>query len=312
MTQKIYILIFVFGILFPWYAISQEKESAELSLEEYSDAFQENFFEALKQSGIENYEKAINSLLECKKIQPENEVVDFELGKNYLKLDQYYKAEDYILKAVRGDPGNIWYLDALFTVYKNQNNTQKAIEIAEQLTVKNTSYKENLIQLYVKSENYKKALTLIDELDTELGTSENRKRQRFYYTTLLRNQERESAKTAVKSNNTVEEENPLQVLQKKMDTYITTTNYKALLNISNDAIEIYPSQPSFYYANGLAKNKMGKHKEAISSLKTAIDFLIDNTVLENKIYKELANAYKALGDTKKENEYLKKRNKKGS
>ncbi|NAS31672.1 hypothetical protein GTQ40_11865 [Flavobacteriaceae bacterium R38] len=314
MRQKVYILALVFGIfIIPYAAIAQEKESAEISLEEYSDAFQESFFEALKQSGIENYDKAINLLLECKKIQPYNEVVDFELGKNYLQLDQYYKAEDYILKAVNANPENIWYLDALLNVYKVQNNTQKSIEIAEQLAAKNTSYKENLIQLYAKSKNYERALALLDEIDKELGVSENRKRQRFYYTTLIKSQEREARnETAiVNSKNVIIKENPLETIQKQIDKAIENANYQELLTISNEAIESYPSQSAFYYANGLAKNKIKRYKEAISSLKTAIDFLIDDEVLENKIYKELASAYNAIGDAKKANEYLKK-GKKGS
>lgn len=44
----------------PYQACAQEEESAEISLELYSDEFQEYFFEALKQKGIENYDKAIN------------------------------------------------------------------------------------------------------------------------------------------------------------------------------------------------------------------------------------------------------------
>ena len=35
---------------------AQEEESAELFLEEYTDEFQNLFFEALKQKGIQNYQ----------------------------------------------------------------------------------------------------------------------------------------------------------------------------------------------------------------------------------------------------------------
>ena len=80
----------VLGILFsisnPLYA--QEEVSAEISLEKNIDEFQEHFFEALKQRGIENYEKAIVSLLKCKRIT-NSATLDFELGKNYFSLKQY-------------------------------------------------------------------------------------------------------------------------------------------------------------------------------------------------------------------------------
>ncbi len=305
-------MVFIGVFLTPMNLISQEKESAEISLEEYSDEFQENFFEALKNSGIHNYDKAINFLLECKNLQPENEVVDFELGKNYLKLNQYYKAEDYILKAVEAAPDNIWYLDALLEVYRIQNNTLKSIEVAKKLAAKNIKYKENLMMIYARSRQFKEALMLLDDLDEELGVSKKRKDLRVYFTTLLvSNKEEERKKTLVleSNNNTSFKKNPLQTIQKEIDELIENESYEELIEITEEAIELYPSQSSFYYANGLAQNKTGKYKNAISSLETALDFLIDNTNLENNIYRQLSYAYTSLGNTKKANEYLKKERK---
>ena len=61
-------LLFVFTLFaLPIQGKAQQRDmniedSSEVFLEEYSDTFQENFFEALKQKGIENYDKAINLL----------------------------------------------------------------------------------------------------------------------------------------------------------------------------------------------------------------------------------------------------------
>ena len=46
-----------------------------------SDEFQEQFFEALKQKGIENYDLAINALDKCIKLRPEEAILYFEKGK---------------------------------------------------------------------------------------------------------------------------------------------------------------------------------------------------------------------------------------
>ena len=48
----------------------EEQESAEVYLEEYTDEFQENFFEALKQKGIQNYDRAVDLFLKCKQLEP--------------------------------------------------------------------------------------------------------------------------------------------------------------------------------------------------------------------------------------------------
>jgi hypothetical protein len=57
-------MLLIHGTLFA----QDEEESAAVSLEAYTDEFQEHFFEALKQKGIENYDKAINELLVCRQL----------------------------------------------------------------------------------------------------------------------------------------------------------------------------------------------------------------------------------------------------
>ena len=46
--------------------LGQDEPSADLFTEAYTDSFQETFFEALKQKGIENYDRARALLLKCK------------------------------------------------------------------------------------------------------------------------------------------------------------------------------------------------------------------------------------------------------
>ena len=58
-------------------ASGQEEGSAELFTESYTDRFQEVFFEALKQKGIENYDRAKEQLLEAKKLDPLHPVIDY-------------------------------------------------------------------------------------------------------------------------------------------------------------------------------------------------------------------------------------------
>lgn len=50
------------------------------------DEFQEHFFEALKQKGIENYDRAVTSLLQCINLESTHPIVFFELGKTMLCL----------------------------------------------------------------------------------------------------------------------------------------------------------------------------------------------------------------------------------
>ena len=68
----------------------------------------------------------------------------------------------------------------------------------------------------------------------------------------------------------------------------------------------YFCYPWVYYYYGLALHRNGKSSEAAGILESALDFLIDNNDLQQKIYKELAAVYTALGNPSKANMYLSK------
>jgi tetratricopeptide (TPR) repeat protein len=80
------VFIFFFGILFSTSLLAQTEPDA-IALAD--DDFQNSFYESLLQKGIENYDKAITALEKCNKMQPDNDVVYFEMGKNYLAQKKY-------------------------------------------------------------------------------------------------------------------------------------------------------------------------------------------------------------------------------
>src|SRR5690606_17222782 len=134
-----------------------------------------------------------DELLKCKKLQPDNDVVDYELGRNYKELKAYDQAEAYLLAAVEKKP-EIWYLDALFGVYEARGETDKAIEVGQRLAKSNGKYKENLVRIYMDTRRYEEALALIKELDARLGRSEEREQQKLWISTRLREHTSEEAK----------------------------------------------------------------------------------------------------------------------
>jgi len=76
----------------PLALLAQTEPKDTLALAE--NKFEDSFYESLKQKGMENYDKAIESLEKCQTLQTDNAVVYFELGKNYLALKKYKEAFD--------------------------------------------------------------------------------------------------------------------------------------------------------------------------------------------------------------------------
>ena len=174
---KLYILLFFFGMtLLPQTIMAQVdfNHRPNDDLGNADDKFQEYFFEALKQKGIENYQKSVDALLVCIEMNENYPVLYYELGKNYMQLKNFGAAEEAFEKAVSKAPTNEWFLDELYGVYMQQNNTNKALKTVKQLVEYHPDYKQDLASLYIQLEKYKAALKLLDELDTQYGYNKER------------------------------------------------------------------------------------------------------------------------------------------
>ena len=178
MKYKAYIIVLILGmLLFPQQSHAQVdfNKRPDDDLGNVEDEFQELFFEALKQEGIDNYQRAIDALLKCINIKSSEAVVYYELGKNYNKLKNFGDAEDALKKAVSKEPDNEWYLYELYDVYIQQNDIDRAIKTVKQLVKYHPEdYKQDLAALYVKAEDYKNALEVLDELDKDYGFNADR------------------------------------------------------------------------------------------------------------------------------------------
>jgi tetratricopeptide (TPR) repeat protein len=158
-------------------ALSSTVSVAQNDLEDValdSSDFENSYYESLKQKGIENYDKAILSLEKCLQLQPNNAVVYFELGKNYLAQKNYNKAFDNFEKATKIDPTNRWFWAGMYDVCYETRDFNKAIPIVEKLIEFKSDYKEDLTSLYMSTQQFDKALSLINELNDQVGKSEKR------------------------------------------------------------------------------------------------------------------------------------------
>lgn len=294
-----YIFLMVTSLLaMPLLISAQEEESAEVFLEQYTDEFQELFFEALKQKGIENYDKAINLLLKCKLLNSESSVLDHELAKAYRLNNQFLLAQEYAVAAINSEPTNLWYLNTLVEVRKSQGADFNGIQ--DQIPYGDIRLKENLARIYFKKEEYRKALDVLKELRSSSFT---RELTLMIQDSIAQNSVKEEQETIPEAQ---EETDFLLAYTQQMNALIGEKDFRSLKQVTEEALEIYPSQPYFYYARGLASNQLSNNKEAIEFLNMALDYLLEDEVLASKIYKELATAYTALGDTKKANMYLSK------
>lgn len=406
------------------------------------DDFEDAFFESLKQKGIENYDKAIIELEKCLKIQPNNATIYFELGKNYLEEKEYKKAYESFEKATKLDSNNRWFWAGMYDVCYETKEFEKAIPIVLKLIEFKKEYKEELVSLYMNTNQFDAALELINELNDQVGKLEMRN---IYKAQILEDQkyrrsERVNLLDQIKKNpkeesnyvaliflyNKENQEELAHEIAKKLELEIPNSDwakvslfklylknndgenavkamnfvlgslkidqkikhrmlnefllfikdkpqfdsdlekavsyfdtdksvevakelgkfyqnkknwekairfYEIQLKKTPDELEtallllecytekgdfdviekkaenwlqIYPTQPQFYYYQGLALNQKGAFKKAIDVLESGLDFVIDNPQLELNFNIQLGEAYNGLGDLKKKEYYFSK------
>ena len=149
-----------------------QTEPEEIKLD--TDQFQEFFYESLLQKGIENYDKAIVALEKAMKIKPNDATVYYELGKNYLALKEYKNAYNSFESATKIDPKNKWFWIGMYDVSYETKNFTQGITVINKLIEFDPKYKEDLTSLYMETNQFEKALVLIQELDETYGKTDRR------------------------------------------------------------------------------------------------------------------------------------------
>jgi tetratricopeptide (TPR) repeat protein len=418
-----------------------EPEDIALAPDEYQDAF----YESLKQKGIENYDKAIASLEKCIKLKPSDAVAYFEVGKNYLALKEYQNAQNAFEKATQLNPKNKWYWLGIYDVSYETKNYPLAIETIQKIIVFDEEYKDDLISLYMITNQYDKALVTINEMNDKFGKSEDRDRYKMqilsqgkYQNTeisnlieqIKKNPKEESnyvnliflyskseetdkaldvakqlakeipnsewgqvslfksyldanqADKAIKAMNVIlssskidskikhrtlnefliyvnknpqyapdlekaisyfdndkdvdvareigkfyhskgQFENAIKYYEKDLaansdtdretnllllEAYTQAKQFAPMTKRAMSMIEIYPSQPQFYYYAGLGSNQLQQFKNAKTVLEMGLDYVVDDKKLEANFNIQLGEAYNGLGDAKKKEEYFLKAN----
>ena len=282
----ILILVFLVGmILVPQHTYAQVdfNKRPDDDLGNVEDEFQEYFFEALKQKGIENYDRAVDALHKCLNLNSKLPVIYFELGKNYNKLKNFGAAEENLKKAIEMQPDNVWFLDELYDVYFQQDDIKNALKTIKQLVKYHPDYKEDLAALYVREEKYKQALDILDELDAEFGLSESRDAMRndIYSITGNADDRIENLEQRI-ANNPNNEDNHLKLIYRYSQTGDQKNAYKAaknLLKVKPDSKFVHLALYKFYLQDE-------KVEEAISSVKKVLTSPEINADAKTKVLKD--------------------------
>ena len=120
-------LIFSSEFTYSQWNKKREKNKTKLVLSDGErKKFDHNFFEALKQKHLENYEDALVLFEKCIKIDPNVAAPLYEVAKIYKNLNQNNQALEYSLKAYKLNKANETYAYLCARLLSKQKKYQQA------------------------------------------------------------------------------------------------------------------------------------------------------------------------------------------
>jgi len=272
--ERRFTFILLIGLLLVSFRVSSQKEEeATDDLGNVSDTFQEHFFEALKQKGIENYELAIKALKKAEraaKDNPENiAVIHFEMGKNYVKMKDYDLAEANYNEVLEWDEDRVDVMESLYDLYYLKKDYTAALPLVQKLIPYDEDYKEDLANLYSRTKQYDKAIEMLDELDELWGVSNYRDNLRTHIYREMGNSSKDLEKLVDKINSNPKKEkeylNLIYLYSEQGDPKKAFETAKELLKKFPESELVHLALYKFYLDEGNTQNAFQSMQEVFSS-----------------------------------------------
>jgi tetratricopeptide (TPR) repeat protein len=198
---------------------------------------------------------------------------------------------------------------ALYKFYLDEGDTKNAITSMQKVFVSNQVDKPNkfkvlgdFIQFVNTNPEYEEYLSEMVSLFANENDGQVYEKLGDYYVTKGRKEE------ALKlyEQGIAKDEDNFSLLKNTLLLQIDFKKFAEASQLSANALEIFPAQSIIYLLNGVASNGLQNSDQAIESLETGVDYLLDDANQERDFYKQLSIAYTQKGNTEKANLYSKK------
>ena len=146
------------------------------------------FYEGIRQKDNQQFDQALETFRMCLSIDSLDAGAQSEAGILYALIGFNEQAISSLEKAIRIDPSNWWYNVRLITMYSEQKNWNRAIEITNNLQKIYPNKEEvytMLSSFYKETKEYDKAIAAYDRLESLNGINESSSFEKFQLYILL-------------------------------------------------------------------------------------------------------------------------------
>jgi len=291
----------------------------------------ENYYELASTYLMQNdFKKALSVYSGLEKIYGVSENINTQKQKIFLELKDIDSAVLELQKLITAYPSQVQYYGMLAELYLNNNEPEKALAAYQKIkeidpnnpyvqlslaeyyeragnleegrkSLKDAFANPNLeidskikilLNFYNKTENEKESLDFALELNNiNIKTHpDDPKGYAMYADFLYRKGDLVTAKEMYNKVLTMDKGRYL-VWSQLLMINSEEDDYKAMAQNSQEAMELFPNLPSFYFFNGVAYYQMKEFDKAINSFETGKEFVFDNPVLQMQFFSNLGDAY---------------------
>ncbi|HBY01267.1 MAG TPA: hypothetical protein DEG92_01780 [Rikenellaceae bacterium] len=133
------------------------------------------YMEALRLLNLGHPAESEKIFLELVKEYPSMDAAHFYLSKIYISKNDLENAKKSASAALKADPSNVWYKIELARIYAATGEIDNSIAIYEEVRQNNSAKTDlylDMIELYIRKQNYEGALSIIDDIERVSGKSE--------------------------------------------------------------------------------------------------------------------------------------------
>ena len=221
------------------------------------------------------------------------------------------KALEIYKKMIEIDPSNGRVNLALYEYYRYHGNQEKAMEqlflAFENPTVDIDAKMQIMLQFFTNSERNEKVKKQAYELaDVLIRVHDNEAKSFSMYGDFLSRDNKLAEALAMFKKATSIDPSKFPIWSQIVFLESDLMEFDLLEEDSRQAIEYFPTHPTFYFFNGIANIQLKNYTAAIESLNTGKEMVFDNAQLQAEFYQYLGDAYHANKEYKKSDESYEK------
>ena len=248
-------------------SVKKTKTTPTFSAADYP--YIEKFHEGVRLKMRGQLDESIALFEQCTQLRPTDDAPYYALSELYLIKNDQAKSSEFIQKAAKIDPKNIWYVQELAYMYFEQGNYSESIKQFQRLVEyesRNVEWWYAYAECLAKAGKYSEAIKALEKTEDQVGKHPELTLQKFQLYVQMKQVDKGIAEI-VKARKEFPDDP--QLLATLVDFYFQTGQEEKAIDFLEQLVVISPENGRAHLALADIYRQQGKLAEAFSELKKA-------------------------------------------